>query len=165
MRKAYQFLLPQIKVHIDVGPLSVFDRHRQTRFYHREAGGQLFGSVGPRRWTVSHATGPNPEDRRFRFGFKPDRAREQAEIEDFHSRGFDYLGDWHTHPEDLPRPSTRDLSSIDEIVRLSRHHLPGFLLCIVGRRMSAGDLWLSFHSGNGDAIRADPIVPNHGSSG
>ena len=48
-----------------------------------------------------------------------------------------YLGDWHTHPEDVPKPSPRDLASIDDIARRSMHQLPGFLLCIVGQLSGA----------------------------
>lgn len=132
--------------------LSTFDAHRQTRFYHREAGGQLFGHVERFRWTVEHATGPGRTDRRVRFGFKPDRAREQQEIHEFHAMGFDYLGDWHTHPEDTPTPSSRDLDSIGEIAQQSTHHLSGFLLCIVGRSPFPRGLWLSFHTRDGRAM-------------
>jgi integrative and conjugative element protein (TIGR02256 family) len=105
---------------------------------------------------VAVATGPDGADRRSRFGFRPDRTREQREIHDLHARGFDYLGDWHTHPEDAPEPSPRDLASIDDIVRRSTHHLPGFLLCIVGRASFPAGLWLSFHARDGSSIRAVP---------
>lgn len=38
-----------------------------------------------------------------------------------------------TYPEDVPTPSSDDLTSIAEVVRKSTHHLPGFLLLIVGQ--------------------------------
>lgn len=156
MTDGLDFRADHMKVRIEAGPLAMFEAHRQTRFYHREAGGQLFGKIGRARWTATHATGPDRNDRRCRFGFKPDRGREQREIDDFHARGYVYLGDWHTHPEDTPGPSARDLDSIDDIVRRSKHHLPGFLLCIVGRLPFPAGLRLSFHDGVGRTVQIRP---------
>ncbi|NNM73840.1 Mov34/MPN/PAD-1 family protein [Enterovirga aerilata] len=158
MTIALVFDVDRTRVRIESGPVALFEAHRQTRFYHREAGGQLFGNVGRTRWTVSHATGPDQRDRRSRFGFRPDRGREQQEIEAYHAHGFDYLGDWHTHPENVPKPSERDLLSIDEIVRRSTHHLPGFLLCIVGRLDFPSGIWLSFHDQDGQVVRGRPLT-------
>lgn len=154
MTDALVFRVNGIEVRIEGEVLGAFKAQRQTRFFHREAGGQLFGHTGRRRWTVVHATGPDPRDRRCRFGFRPDRGREQREIDVFHARGFDYLGDWHTHPEDVPKPSPRDLASIDEIARRSVHQLPGFLLCIVGRSAFPSGIWLSFHGRDGWRAKA-----------
>ena len=152
------FEVEGIEVQVEAGPLSVFAAHRQTRLFHREAGGQLFGRAGRKRWKVTHATGPNRRDRRCRLRFEPDRGREQREIAAFHARGLDYLGDWHTHPEDTPSPSPRDLASIEDIVRRSAHEMPGFLLCIVGRDEPPDGLWLSLHRGSGQGLRAQAAV-------
>ncbi len=143
-----------LDIHVATSVLSTFDARRQTRFYHREAGGQLFGHAGRSSWVVARATGPDRADRRCRFGFRPDRAREQREIHEFHALGFDYLGDWHTHPEGTPEPSSRDSTSIGEIARQSTHHLSGFLLCIVGHSPFPRGLWLSFHTREGVVVVA-----------
>lgn len=144
------------EVHFSMEALSIFDAHRQTRFFHREAGGQMFGNVRGTRWVIEHATGPRRSDRRSRFGFRPNRVQEQREIEAFHARGSDYLGDWHTHPEDVPTASSKDETTITDIVRQSRHHLPGFLLCIVGRSSFPPGLWVSFHDRDGGCRRCEP---------
>lgn len=145
MKATLVFEVDGIEVQVEAGPLSVFATHRQTRLFDREAGGQLFGRAGRKRWKVTHATGPDRRDRRCRLRFVPDRGREQREIVAFHARGLDYLGDWHTHPEDTPSPSPQDLASIGDIVRRSAHEMPGFLLCIVGRDDPPNGLWLSLH--------------------
>ena len=49
-----------------------------------------------------------------------------------------YLGEWHTHPEDEPIPSGRDISSIMEISCLPDMCLPFVILCIIGR---TGNYW------------------------
>jgi integrative and conjugative element protein (TIGR02256 family) len=147
------FRSPRLTVTIRQAVLETFDTHRQVRFYHREAGGQLFGHFVPGHWSVEEATGPRKGDRRGRFSFLPSRASEQREIEAFHARGLEYLGDWHTHPENQPTPSAKDIDTINSIVRESKHHLPGFLLCIIGRAEFSAGMWLSFHDNDGVASR------------
>ena len=156
MTSTLTFRANGINVLVEDGAVAMFENHRQNRFYHREAGGQLFGHVGPDYWKIIHATGPDRRDRRCRFGFRPDREREQKEIFYFHAAGFDYLGDWHTHPQDMPEPSSKDIASIEDIVQKSTHHLPGFLLCIVGRVAFPSGMWLSFHNRDGHRIQALP---------
>jgi integrative and conjugative element protein (TIGR02256 family) len=147
----------QISLRIGGLALATFDAHRQRRFYQREAGGQLFARISNNHWEIVTATGPRSRDRRSRFLFWPHRASEQEEIFAQHALGLDYVGDWHTHPEDTPTPSSHDLASITEIVRRSTHHLPGFLLLIVGRRSFPGGLWASFHSIDGSTSQATTI--------
>jgi integrative and conjugative element protein (TIGR02256 family) len=146
--------LGRISVHIGAQALATFDAHRQRRFFQREAGGQLFARVRDNDWEIVTATGPRSRDRRGRFSFRPHRASEQEEIFEHHALGLDYVGDWHTHPEDTPTPSPDDLTSIAEVVRRSTHHLPGFLLLIVGRKPFPEGLWASFHSIDGTQSKA-----------
>ncbi|WP_160331084.1 Mov34/MPN/PAD-1 family protein [Bradyrhizobium macuxiense] len=134
--------------------LATFDAHRQRRFYQREAGGQLFARVRGDHWDIVAATRPRSQDRRGRFSFRPHRASEQEEIFQHHVLGLDYVGDWHTHPENEPTPSPQDFWSITEVVRRSTHHLPGFLLIIIGRQPFPDGLWASFHSVGGTQLDA-----------
>lgn len=154
---ALAFNVGQISVHIGGRTLATFDANRQRRFYQREAGGQLFARISNNDWEIVSATGPRLQDRRSRFSFWPHRASEQEEIFAQHARGLDYVGDWHTHPEDTPKPSPDDLTSITQIVRRSTHHLPGFLLLIVGQRSFPEGLWASFHSVDGTHSQAKKI--------
>lgn len=134
--------------------LEHFTKYRQRRCYHREAGGQLFAKIREKNWTISAVTGPRRSDLRSRFGFVPDKRIEQDEIYSYHAKGLEYVGDWHTHPQDIPRPSPDDVESIGNVVRQSQHHFPGFLLCIVGRIDFPEGLWLSFHDRAGRAHNA-----------
>lgn len=113
--------------------LSHFHRHRQTRCFHRESGGQLFATFDLPFIVVQLATGPRATDRRTRWSYFPNRKAEQAEILELHHRGLHYIGDWHSHPEPVPRPSGIDKASITECVRKSRHGLNAFALIIVGQ--------------------------------
>lgn len=127
--------------------LQHFTKHRQTRWYHREAGGQLFARFLDGNLEVVEATGPRMTDHRGRYHYIPDRTAEQAEIDERFSRGLNFVGDWHTHPEDRPSPSSRDETSIAETMVKSSHALNGLLLIIVGRRSALGSLHVAISDG------------------
>ena len=112
--------------------LARFERHRQARWYHREAGGQLFARVSSGHIAVESVTGPRWLDRRTRHTYQPHRPSEQREIEHHHRLGLHFVGDWHTHAEQEPRPSTLDLASMADSFKRSRHALNAFLMVIVG---------------------------------
>src|SRR5689334_6509783 len=101
--------------------LDHFSQHRQLRWYQCEAGGQLFARLEEKRIIVTEATGPRRSDRRSRCSYEPDRTAEQREIDERFREGIHFVGDWHTHPEDLPQPSDRDETSIAETVARSCH--------------------------------------------
>lgn len=84
----------------------------------------------------------------------PDRKSEQREIDRWHSKGFHYVGDWHTHPESVPSPSGRDSESIRDCFVKSKHHLLGFLLIIVGTAPLPEGLYVSLN----DIETALPLV-------
>ena len=86
--------------------------HVQIESTYVEAGGQLFARISKKEIKVVRATGPNIKDQRSRFFFKPNRKKEQRDILKLHAEGLDFVGDWHTHPEDIPRPSKQDRASI-----------------------------------------------------
>lgn len=127
--------------------LQHFKWHRQVRVWHREAGGQLFARIEGSRIIVAEATGPRPGDRRTRTSYLPDRAAERIEIEERFPTGLHFVGDWHTHPEQTPRPSARDIESIGESVSRSGHNLNGFILVVVGKSQAPDGLCVLLHDG------------------
>ncbi len=142
----------ELEVEIAPEALSAMLARRQKSMFSREAGGQMFATLSASRWRIEAATGPRNGDRRGRFHFWPDRKAEQEEINKFYERGLEFVGDWHTHPEDVPRPSGSDLTSVGNVVRESQHALPGILMCIVGRSEPPEGLWLSFHARDGTTL-------------
>jgi integrative and conjugative element protein (TIGR02256 family) len=123
--------------------------NRQTKAGDREAGGQLFARVSRYEIYIAEATGPRTSDRRTRLSYRPDRKLEQAEIDESQRKGLVFVGDWHTHPELMPEPSTQDLVSISECFRKSSHHLNAFLLVVVGETAAPKDLHVSLHDSAG----------------
>lgn len=91
--------------------LEVVARHRQIAGEASEAGGILLGYRRGNHIQVTQATSPQPGDKRSRFSFdRIDRAHALFAGRRWkHSNGrCDYLGEWHTHPEQVPTPSGID---------------------------------------------------------
>jgi integrative and conjugative element protein (TIGR02256 family) len=138
-----------------------FKLYRQTKPWHREAGGQLFALVSPLEVYICDATGPRPTDLRTRYGYKPDRRAEQLEIMERHARSLQYVGDWHTHPEGTPHPSGTDYSSMSDCFKRSKHSLNAFLSAIVGNGRLPRSLHLSLHDRHG-CVKELEIPPPSG---
>lgn len=129
------------------GVLNHFSRHRQSRWFHRESGGQLFARISQSEILIAEASGPRRSDRRTPWSYVPDRSAAQAEIADRFSRQLHFVGDWHTHPEDCPLPSRTDTASILSCFNRSKHTLNAFLLVIVGRQDFSSGLWVGLCDG------------------
>lgn len=107
-------------------------RHRQLRLKDNEAGGQLFARFEGKDTIIVEATEPKSSDKRKRYRFEPNKWLQRQEIRTKHKCGEHFVGDWHTHPEPIPSPSSDDLHSIAECFRESRHELRAFVMVIVG---------------------------------
>jgi integrative and conjugative element protein (TIGR02256 family) len=149
---------PALVVHFSAPVLAEFFKYRQTNRWSSESGGQLFARIQQNQWTIVTASGPKRTDIRRRFRFFPDRNAEQLEINSLFDQGLHYVGDWHTHPEHHPAPSTLDLESMRDLTKKSRHQLPGFLMVIVGTADAPSGLWVSLHLLGGELaeISTDP---------
>ncbi|HEY1216513.1 MAG TPA: Mov34/MPN/PAD-1 family protein [Bryobacteraceae bacterium] len=147
-----------VTVKLEAHVLAHLARHRQKSCLRKEAGGQLFARISRQEWAVVTATGPRKSDWRSRFGYRPNRIAENEEIERLFSEGLHFVGDWHTHPQKVPRPSDTDFDSMDDTVAKSVHDLPGFLLLIVGTEPFPEGLWASFHTPQGQAVQLAPVL-------
>lgn len=140
--------------------LEHFEKHQQLRWWQREAGGQLFARLALPEILVEEATGPRPSDWRTRYSYRPSRSAEQREIASRHARGLHFIGDWHTHPEVVPTPSARDVTSMHELVTKSIHAFNGFVLVIVGTDPLPGGLCVFVYNGS-DAFPLSAATPPH----
>jgi integrative and conjugative element protein (TIGR02256 family) len=111
----------------------------------------LFAKFSEQSVTISKVTGPRAADCRTRYSYVPDRREEQKEIDEMHRKGFNFVGDWHTHPEALPTPSSSDVRTINEAVAKSQHHLHGFVMVIVGTESFPAGLLVSVNTATSHA--------------
>lgn len=105
----------------------------------KEAGGMLIGHhpLASEDIILDRLTTPQTGDRRSRCRFHRDQAAHQKLLDREWSLSGGkrtYLGEWHTHPDDDPQPSSLDLTSWRAAVRDTGFHGPGLLFIIVGRR-------------------------------
>jgi len=135
-----------------------FLKRQQKRRDALEAGGQLFARFSLPQIIIELATGPRRSDFRTRTQYIPDRSAEQLEIDHWHRKGLHYVGEWHTHPENIPRPSGRDSQSIRESFLKSKHSLLGFLLVIVGTANFPVGLYISISNAETELVLGG--IPN-----
>lgn len=152
-----------LAVELSADALSTMLSHRQHGFFSKEAGGQMFATRSLNFWRIEAVTGPRSKDRRGHSFFHPDRTAEQEEIYRFYDRGLEFVGDWHTHPEKIPRPSRDDMKSVGNVVRESVHDLPGVIMCIVGQKDPPDGVWLSLHRRDGSMLEPKDLneMPTH----
>lgn len=115
--------------------LDVFERHIQSDSG-TEAGGILLGHVRGKHLEVLEASEPTPQDRRLRYFFERmiHGHKGLAERRWRESNGLvRYIGEWHTHPQDVPSPSGTDICEWELLARARSDRRP-MLAVIVGRQ-------------------------------
>jgi integrative and conjugative element protein (TIGR02256 family) len=98
---------------IETEVLEELDPYRQTHSHSSESAGVLLGYRRGDHIHIVQPTLPAADDVRSRFSFwRRDRSHQQIATREWRRSGRikDYLGEWHTHPEATPTPSTVDVS-------------------------------------------------------
>ena len=136
--------------------LNHLHEHRQVKASQSEAGGQLFAKFDSEIIRITLATGPRRSDKRSVFGFVPNRLAERREIKARFRQGLHFVGDWHTHPQSVPMPSTTDVESITDTFRQSRHGLAGFVMIILGTCSAPKGLYVAVCDSQG-CVELQPV--------
>lgn len=111
--------------------LALISSYRQSTPDGCEAGGILMGKRRGEHFEITFATAPQPKDSRSRcrFNRQPGGHQEIAEERFRVTNGEEnYIGEWHTHPENHPTPSTIDTRDWKRLSKI--HRVP--LLVIIG---------------------------------
>ncbi|MEJ1340382.1 MAG: Mov34/MPN/PAD-1 family protein [Candidatus Sedimenticola sp. (ex Thyasira tokunagai)] len=112
--------------------IEVFKNNRRNS-KSNERGGLLFSSpVVSDCVEVSSVSEPTKKDKSGKYYFYPDPASSQQEIDRQFARQLAYVGDWHTHPSDIPKPSPKDVVTIKKVFNESSHNLNYVLMIIIG---------------------------------
>jgi integrative and conjugative element protein (TIGR02256 family) len=147
--------LADSKILVEAIPLESVDQYRQNNEVIPEAGGILLGYRREAHLHITMATHPQPSDKRRRYWFSRSPSyHQQVAIRQWQASGMtmDYLGEWHTHPETIPSPSSLDLL---EWGKICRKRPSAMVFAIVGW---SGDIWLGVSQGN--AIAQCQLVEN-----
>ena len=141
-------------VEFTVDVLEYFSRYQQKCVKAKEAGGQLFWKLaaqGHRQLVL--VTGPRKCDKRTRTSYKSDWRAEQREIDKLYKKELHWLGDWHTHPELIPKPSTVDIQTIKEVYSKTQYRGPGILMVVVGTKDFPEGLSVSWCDGRVQTLK------------
>jgi integrative and conjugative element protein (TIGR02256 family) len=111
---------------------------QETRaWYPRETGGVLMGYRLEDHLNVSRIIGAGPLARHLAGAFEPDWKWQQEEVASQYKasgRMLEYIGDWHSHPRGVPRPSAKDRGTARTIAISTEARCPAPLMIIVGLR-------------------------------
>lgn len=103
-----------------------------------ESGGILMGyMLNNNVFAINEISVPNKLDKSSRFNFTRSKVAAQSIINEAfkNSNGKQiYLGEWHTHPEDYPSPSSLDCKSIKLQFTGNILNSPVIFMIIYGRR-------------------------------
>ena len=121
---------------IDQKVIDIFNSFIQDDRNKPEAGGILMGYyIDDYSFYVSDLSTPSENDKRSRFNFIRSFINAQKFIERFFksSKGKKiYLGEWHTHPEKLPTPSSTDLKSFEVQLKNNKLNSKFIFMIIIG---------------------------------
>lgn len=117
----------------------LLNAHRQDRPGLAESGGVLLGRliVESEDIVIDEATGPQRADRATRYRFFRAKSPTQRLVDRAWalSQGTrNYLGEWHSHPEDHPLPSGVDRENWVELGQKVVRTQPTLFFAIVGRK-------------------------------
>lgn len=97
--------------------ISQLERHQQLSLTDSERGGLLIGIYRPPHIEITQISEPQKEDGTSRFEFIR-RSKKHIDLVLYawkKSKKIEtYMGEWHTHPEDHPVPSSTDLKEWHE---------------------------------------------------
>ncbi|UGS88497.1 Mov34/MPN/PAD-1 family protein (plasmid) [Ralstonia wenshanensis] len=99
------------RILIEPSVLAALMLFRQTSVAAPESGGILLGYRRGMHLHVSTMTTPQPGDTQHRYGFQRQAQQHQKiALEQWKAEHetMDYIGEWHTHPETNPTPSSID---------------------------------------------------------
>lgn len=122
---------------ISIGVANTLISYRQLRDSSPESAGVLIGERRGVHIVIKTVSEPSPWDIRSRFKVDRVSRHHQKAVDDAFKKSngeWQYLGEWHTHPEDVPKPSMTDYSSWHKNLRSS----DPLILIIAGRR----DFWV-----------------------
>lgn len=120
-------------------PLEILERFTQYNRKAPESGGIILGKLINGQINILKLSVPTPLDRASRMNFERSKIGAQIIIdyEFYNSNGqLTYLGEWHTHPEEHPTPSSTDLQMLRDQFKNNKLTTDFLVLLIKGTKGS-----------------------------
>lgn len=114
-----------------INQLLTFQQLKEEDF---ESGGLLLGYVRKNHFDVRYITPPCLRDHQSRFYFERKDRKHIQILKSYLKKSngeICYLGEWHTHPEDHPNPSSIDINEWSKIRRKRKYSI---VFLIIGRK-------------------------------
>lgn len=114
--------------------MGVFDTYRSKR-RKTEAGGVLLGRVYESEIVIEVATSPSAADHAGPFFFNRSTRVSQGHVNQAWSASGGeqiYLGEWHSHPAEVAKPSGRDRAMILNNLRDAKMEIDFLFLIVIG---------------------------------
>jgi len=145
---SFEYELPnKEKLVLQDEAVEYFSQRKQRKFQF-ERGGILFAEFDEGRTMISLAAGPYKNDVKLPFQYRANKENAQKDIERKFEEGLHYAGEWHTHPQKIPIPSSQDIDAIKCCYNKSEHKLDYFVLIIVGQSSFPKGLWVGVADGS-----------------
>lgn len=146
----FEYKLPNNKIlKINRKVIDIFYKHRQARSI-SESGGVLLGKLFGELLVIEQASVPGKGDKRGLFFFHRNKKRAQTIVDMAYQEsngGLIYIGEWHTHNENNPKPSWVDRLEIKRAFKKSKLNLDFIICIIVGNDIMLGNLWVGYYDG------------------
>lgn len=116
--------------------LSIFSKYIQNDDKYPESGGIITGKIYNDIIEFLNCSEPSDLDICSRYNFNRSFKSAQNFINEkfLKSNGEEiYLGEWHTHPEDNPKPSKTDINSFTKTIDRNRLNSKVHFMVIIGR--------------------------------
>lgn len=128
-----------VKIKVSKAPLQIMLSFRQMERGSHESGGVLLGRYlkDSLDVVVDFVTTPKENDSSTEVFFFKNKDEHQAVIDEKweHSKGTcNYLGEWHTHPQDHPTPSSTDIKTWIRLVKETHFEFGELYFVIIGRK-------------------------------
>lgn len=127
------------KIKVSKAPLQIMLSFRQMKRGSHESGGVLLGRYlkDSMDVVVDFVTTPKKNDSSTEVFFFKNKDEHQAVIDEKWEETkwtCNYLGEWHTHPEDHPTPSSLDIKTWLRLVKETEFEFGELHFIIVGRK-------------------------------
>ena len=116
--------------------LSIVNDFIQVKNKQPESGGILLGKIINGEINIMKVSTPTELDKSSRYNFERNRLSGQIVVDYEFNNSYGqtiYLGEWHTHPEDIPTPSTTDIKMMSNQFKKNILNTEYLLLIIRGR--------------------------------